>query len=72
MIYVMKATTKNKAQWWGYVHVSGTYQAKRYFEPLDIQEAKESPMCKYIFGPFLAANREEAIDIIKKRSIQYT
>ena len=27
-----------KNLWWGYKHTSGTYQAKRYFEPLDIEQ----------------------------------
>jgi len=59
-------TVKN--QWWGYKHTEGTYQAKRYFEPLDIQEANESPFCEIVVGPFMAANRDEAIEIIKTMS----
>lgn len=56
----------NKDEWWGYKHVSGTYQAKRYFSRLDIEEARESPFAEIIVGPFLASNREEALEIIKK------
>lgn len=56
-----------KNQWWGYEHVSGTFQAKRYFEPLDIQEARESPFVKTAHGPFEAENREEALSIIKSK-----
>jgi len=52
--------------WWGYRHTSGTYQAKRYFEPLDIQEAHESPFCMQAVGPFEAKDREEALTIVKK------
>lgn len=51
----------NKPLWWGYLHTSGTIQAKRYFEPLDIQEAKESPFCDIVVGPFEASDRDEAI-----------
>ena len=51
--------------WWGYLHTSGTIQAKPYFEPLDISEARQSPFCDRVFGPFKASNRDEAIDIIK-------
>ena len=48
----------------GYVHINGGYQAKRYFAPIDIQEAKESPMCKTVFGPFAAYDRADAINKI--------
>jgi len=57
----------SKNLWWGYQHTSGTLQAKRYFEPLDIQEARESPFCEIVIGPFEAENREDAIRIIKEK-----
>jgi hypothetical protein len=47
--------------WWGYKHTSGTYQAKRYFDALDISEAEESPFCEEVVGPFEARDREEAL-----------
>lgn len=53
-------------EWWGYKHVSGTYQAKRYFDRLDITEAQESPFCEVVVGPFLAENREDALEQVKK------
>lgn len=56
----------DKQQWWGYLHTEGTHQAKRYFEPLDIQEANESPFCAKVVGPFMAANRDEAIETVKR------
>lgn len=59
-----------KQQWWGYLHTSGTYQAKRYFGPLDIQEAEESPFCAKVVGPFLAENRDEAIEKVKQLTIK--
>lgn len=55
-----------KFKWWGYKHVSGTYQAKRYFEHLDIQEGIDSPFCEVVVGPFDAANRDEALQIVQK------
>jgi hypothetical protein len=55
-----------KIVWWGYKHVSGTLQAKRYFEPLDIIEAQESPFCAKVVGPFPAKNRDEALEIVEK------
>ena len=63
-------TVKN--QWWGYKHTEGTYQAKRYFEPLDIQEANESPFCEIVVGPFMAANRDEALEIIKTKTNEWS
>lgn len=56
----------NKFQWWGYRHVSGTYQAKRYFEPRDIQEARQSQFCETVVGPFLAEDRDEALKIVQE------
>lgn len=55
-----------KNKWFGYLHQSGTYQAKRYFEPLDIKEAEESSFCKKVVGPFDAKNRDEALEMVKK------
>lgn len=58
----------NKRQWWGYLHTSGTLQAKPYFEPLDIQEARESPFCDKVVGPFEASDRDEALEIVKQKT----
>jgi hypothetical protein len=52
-------------QWWGYLHTSGTIQIKRYFGPLDIQEANESDFVQRVYGPFEAADRAEAEKILK-------
>lgn len=57
-----------KNKWWGYRHTSGTLQAKRYFEHLDIQEAEESPFCAKVIGPFEADTREEALAIVEKNT----
>jgi hypothetical protein len=62
----------DKRLWWGYLHTSGTPQAKPYFEPLDIQEAKESPFCKKVFGPFEACGRDEALLIVESLSNENT
>lgn len=58
---------KEKFMWWGYKHTSGTYQAKRYFDQRDIQDAKESPFCAKIIHPFEASGRDEALKIIQER-----
>ena len=55
-------------QWWGYLHQSGTLQAKRYFGPLDIQEANESPFCAVVVGPFEAEDRDDALRIVKEQT----
>lgn len=57
-----------KNLWWGYLHISGTLQAKRYFDPLDIQEAEDSPFCRRAVGPFEAADRDEALAIVKEQT----
>lgn len=53
-------------EWWGYKHTSGTYHIKRYFDYKDIQEARESPFCEIIKGPFYAENREYALIELEK------
>ena len=52
-------------QWWGYKHVNGTYQVKRYFDPLDISEAHESPFVDLVSGPWPCNSRDEAIEKLK-------
>ena len=54
-----------KLLWWGYKHVNGAYQAKRFFEMMDIEEARESPFCEIVVGPFLASGRDDALEIVK-------
>jgi hypothetical protein len=60
--------TETKNLWWGYLHTQGTLQAKRYFGPLDIQEAEESPFCAKVVGPFEATDREEALKIVEEQT----
>lgn len=64
----MPETERTKTLWWGYRHTSGTLQAKRYFGPLDIQEAHESAFCAVVVGPFQADTREEALAIVEDRT----
>lgn len=54
--------------WYGYKHISGTFQVKRYFDCLDIQEAQESPFCDIVVGPFPAKDRDEALEIVKEKT----
>ena len=53
-----------KNKWWGYMHTSGTIQAKRFFSHKDIAEARESPFVETYYWPFEADNREEALKIL--------
>lgn len=59
---------ETKLLWWGYKHTSGTYQAKRYFDRRDIQEAQESDFCEQVVGPFEAKDRDEALSIVKQQT----
>ena len=54
-------------KWFGYMYQDGNLQAKRYFEPLDISEARESPFVSSVTGPFEAEGRDEALQIVKDR-----
>ena len=54
-----------KLDWWGYRHLGGTYQVKRYTEPRDVEEASESPFVLHACGPFKAWDREEALRTVK-------
>jgi len=58
----------NSNLWWGYKHTSGSYQAKRYFDKRDTDEAHESPFCENVVGPFNAETREQALEIVKSKT----
>lgn len=49
-----------KIQWWGYRHISGTLIIKRYFAPIDIDEAMESQFVRHTLGPVNADSRLDA------------
>jgi len=57
---------RDKLEWWGYKHNCGSYQAKRYFDKLDITEAQESPFVETVVGPFMAKDREDALEQVKQ------
>ncbi len=48
-------------QWWGYLHINGAVQTKRYFGKQDIREAMESDFVAQTVGPFNALNRGQAV-----------
>lgn len=57
-----------KFLWLGYKHVSGTYQAKRYFTDLDLTEAIESDLVEEVVSPFEASGRDEALEYVKEHT----
>lgn len=59
---------EEKNLWWGYKHISGSFQVKRYFDNRDTKEAEESPFCEQVVYPFEASDREEALEYIKKQT----
>ena len=58
--------------WWGYLHENDSLHVKRYWDIRDIQEAKASPFCKVVYGPFKARNRKHAMEkLIKLEKIRH-
>lgn len=51
--------------WWGYLHVNGSIQVKRFLDYYDISEADESDFVQRTYGPFQAASRDAALEHIK-------
>lgn len=54
-------------QWWGYLHVNGTVQVKRYFDERAIEDALASDFVIRVVWPFVAENRDDALRIIGER-----
>ena len=55
----------SKNLWWGYVHVKGTIQVKRFFNSEDLVEARSSPFVQLVMDPFEAEDREDALCIME-------
>ncbi len=55
--------------WWGYIHINGSIQVKRYFDKRDIEEANESSFVNNVINPFSANNREEAIKYMEGQKL---
>jgi len=47
--------------WWGYLHVNGTVQVKRFFDNRDLIEACESPFVQAVCTPMPCEDRADAI-----------
>ena len=55
----------DKFQWWGYLHINGSIQVKRYFDAESLVDANESPFVRKVFGPFDAESRNDALDKLR-------
>ena len=53
-------------KWWGYRHIDGNTQVKRYFDQRDIEEAETSDFVVITYGPFEAIDREDAFKKIDR------
>jgi len=60
--------TEGKNLWWGYKHINGNYQAKKYWgDKRDLEDAYESDFVDVVIEPFEAKDRKEALHIIKEQ-----
>ena len=62
----------NNLMWWGYLHQNGTIHVKRWFgDHKDYTEDCEgNEFVQRVVPPFVAASRDQAINIITKRLSQ--
>jgi hypothetical protein len=60
---------RDKQLWWGYSHINGNLQAKRYWgDKRDLDDAYESDFVEIVVEPFEASSREEALAHIQKEA----
>ncbi len=48
-------------KWWGYLHVNGSIQVKRYFDQRDLEEAEQSDFVQFVTATFDAKDRADAL-----------
>lgn len=63
----MEENKENLFEWWGYSHINGSIQAKRYFDKRDLSEAHESDFIDRVIPPFMAKDREDALKQIQEK-----
>ena len=56
-----------KLMWWGYRHINGTLQVKRFFDYQDLNEARESDFVEIVSEIFEAENRQDALEKLAQR-----
>lgn len=59
------SSSSSSIRWWAYLHTNGTVQLKRYYDPFDLVEAKESPFVQKVYGPFTAGSHHEAAEVAR-------
>ena len=63
----LAAEDEAKTMWWGYRHISGSVQAKRFFRGegrASIEDAYESDFVAQVVEPFEAPSREAALQLV--------
>lgn len=53
--------------WWGFIDFKDRITVKRFFSPQIIRQAEHDKNIKGIFDPFLAEDREEAMEMVLNR-----
>ena len=48
-------------KWWGYLHINGTVQVKRFFRITDLDDARESDFVLAVTWVFDATDRNDAL-----------
>lgn len=56
-----------KLLWWGYRHINGNLQVKRFFDFDDILDAYSSDFVDSVSGPFEASGRQDALYKLSQR-----
>lgn len=57
-------------KWWGYIHINGSLQLKRFFKRKDIDDAHDSPFIQEVFGPWTMDIREVALEKLKECAVR--
>ena len=53
-------------KWWGYLHINGRIQAKRFWKQWEIDEARESDFVVATSYVFDAVDRDDALRQLKE------
>ncbi len=60
----------NTIKWWGYCHNNGTQHVRRFlgegYGVADMNDARQSPFIRDVFGPFESQNQHTATLKLKK------
>jgi len=54
------------SEWWGQVHINGSFTVNRYYNDGDLYKARENGSAKAIYGPFRALHEPMALVIIQE------